>query len=75
MKQYRVKVIEMALKDNKIAKSGDVVSESKFTAKPGDLEKEGFIDPVGKDKKAKKEAEEKAKKEADNAKSDSKKSK
>ena len=67
MQKFRVLVIELALRNNKIAKSGDLVSESQLTGKPADLVKSKHIEPVGKnDKSAEQKAkEEQAKKEAE----------
>ena len=52
----------MALRNNKTAESGDVVSESQLTGNPKDLVKEGFIELYDDSKaKAKAKADEEAK--------------
>ena len=58
MKRFKVNVIELALKNNKVAKSGDVVTEGQLTGNSVDLLKGKFITEVdSKDaKKAEKEA-------------------
>lgn len=67
--KYKVKVIQILLKNNKLAKAGDVVSESQLMRNAKDLVKEKFIEPVDaksttdEDEKAQKEAFEKAYKE------------
>lgn len=55
MSKYKVKVIQMALRNNKLAQSGDVVSESQLTGNAGDLEKKGFIEKVGATEKSEEE--------------------
>ncbi|WP_300440685.1 hypothetical protein [Christiangramia sp.] len=65
-KKYKVKVIQILLKNNKLANSGEVVSESQLNGNAEELVKGGYIKPVdGKksakdDKKAEKEAFDKA---------------
>lgn len=46
MKQYRILPIAHLLKNNVIAKSGDVVSEDRFTAPINELIKGGVIEEV-----------------------------
>jgi len=65
---YKVKVIQIALRNNKLAKSGDVVSEAQLTGNANDLEKAGFIEKVSdksKDSAKAVKAAEKAKKDAE----------
>jgi hypothetical protein len=71
MAKYKVIVIAHQLKNNKIAKSKDIVDESQLNGNAAELVKAGFIVPVKEDKKdidadllAKKEAKLAAKKEA-----------
>lgn len=46
MKQYRIKVIAHCIKNNKIAKYNDVVSESQLTGPAYELVNQGFIEEV-----------------------------
>ena len=55
MKKYKVLVIQHPLKNNKIAKAGDLVTEGELTGKPSDLIKAKFIAEVD-SKSAKKDA-------------------
>lgn len=66
MNKYRVKVIQMALRNNKQAESGDVVTEAQLTGKADDLVKAGFIVPED-DSEAKAKAEAEAKEAFDKA--------
>ena len=46
-RKFKVKVIQISLKNNKLAKSGDEVSESQLMRNANDLVKEGFIAEIG----------------------------
>lgn len=58
-KKFKVNVIEMLLKNNKVAKYGDLVSEDQLSSKADDLKEKGFIvtltksdlDKIAKDEK------------------------
>jgi hypothetical protein len=52
MAKYRVLVIAMTIKDNKIAKYNETVDDSQLNSSPVDLVKDGFIELVTEDKKA-----------------------
>lgn len=58
MAKFKVKVLQLLLKGNKIAKSGEEVDESQLLTNAKDLEKDKFIERV--DTKAKKKSEEEA---------------
>ena len=56
-RKFKVKVIQISLKNNKLAKAGDVVSESELQRNAAELVKGKFIVEVGNsDAKAKEEA-------------------
>ena len=46
MKKYKVIVISVALKNNRVAKYGDIVDEIAFTSNPVKLEQLGYIELV-----------------------------
>lgn len=54
-KEYRVKVIQHLIKGNKIAKSGDVLTEDKFIDVKASLDG-GYIEEVKAEAKAKNKA-------------------
>lgn len=64
MQKYRVSVIQLALKNNKIAKSGDEVTEAQLTGNAADLVKNGFIEKVASKKEVTKDDEAEAEKTA-----------
>lgn len=65
MKNYKVKVIQMLLKNNKIAKSGDLVTEAQLNGNPAELEKKGFIATVSSKKEEETDAEKEAREAAE----------
>ena len=50
MKQYKVKVIALSLKNNKIAKSGDIVNQSQVATDCKELVEGGYLEKVKKSK-------------------------
>lgn len=46
MARFKVLVIAHSLKNNKVAKSGDIVDESQLTSPSFELVKEGFLEPI-----------------------------
>ena len=46
MKKYKVIVISVALKNNRVAKYGEIVDEIAFTSNPVELEQLGYIELV-----------------------------
>lgn len=73
MSQYKVKVIGMLIRGNKMANHGEIVNEVNLLSDPEQLIKDGFIEEVKvvKGDKAKADAEAKAKADADNDGADS----
>ena len=53
MNKYKVIVISVALKNNRVAKYGDIVDEIAFTSNPVKLEQLGYIELVKNVQKAK----------------------
>lgn len=51
--EYKVLVIKILLKNNKVAKSGEIVKESQLIS-PDSSVKNGFVEPVGKTKEKQK---------------------
>lgn len=47
MAKYKIAVIGHLLKNNKVAKFGEIVDESQLTSPAKDLVKEGFITEIG----------------------------
>lgn len=52
MEKYKVIVISVALKNNRVAKYGDIVDAIAFASNPKTLEKLGYIELVKEKKKA-----------------------
>lgn len=52
MEKYKVIVISVALKNNRVAKYGDIVDGIAFASNPKTLEKLGYIELVKEKKKA-----------------------
>ena len=52
MNKYKVIVISVALKNNRVAKYGDIVDGISFASNPKTLEKLGYIELVKEKKKA-----------------------
>ena len=46
MNKYKVIVISVALKNNRVAKYGEIVDEIAFTSNPVELEQLGYIELV-----------------------------
>lgn len=44
MNKYRVKVIQLSLRNNKLANSGELVTESQLNGNAAELVKQGFIE-------------------------------
>lgn len=53
MNKYKVIVISVALKNNRVAKYGEIVDEIAFTSNPVKLEQLGYIELVKNVQKAK----------------------
>ena len=53
MNKYKVIVISVALKNNRVAKYGEIVNEIAFTSNPVKLEQLGYIELVKNVQKAK----------------------
>ena len=54
-KKYRVKVIALSLKNNKIAKHGDIIVQDQVAANCKDLVENGYLEKAPKGKKDKKD--------------------
>lgn len=52
MEKYRIIVISVALKNNRVAKYGEIVDAIAFASNPKTLEKLGYIELVKEKKKA-----------------------
>ena len=52
MEKYKIIVISVALKNNRVAKYGDIVDAIAFASNPKTLEKLGYIELVKEKKKA-----------------------
>lgn len=52
MEKYRIIVISVALKNNRVAKYGEIVDAIAFASNPKTLEKLGYIEFVKEKKKA-----------------------